>query len=228
MQAAPARKVKLVAKLHRRRLHAFALLVRLAPPRQWGASSTPPPGPSPGAGSSIIAMARSAGDSCAAPGQQRILDCEISCCARLHVMNLLRRQPFALTCGLVVCLTGLEPGEFILSAYEPGYEMYRERISYGSPISGMTIRLRQPKGVEIRVHERDGGSPVRSVHVVEMTGESAGSELELRLDENGIGMLGLSHPVRPTFLAAITPDDRPCTRILSRSSSLFSIPARGN
>jgi Protein of unknown function (DUF4242) len=86
-------------------------------------------------------------------------------------------------------LAGLEPGEFVLTAYKPGYEMHRERISYGSPITGMTIRLRRAKGVEIRVHEAGSRKPLESVHAIEMIGDRNGSYLQLRLDENGTGYI---------------------------------------
>lgn len=86
-------------------------------------------------------------------------------------------------------LAGLEPGEFVLTAYKPGYEMYRERISYGSPISDMTIRLRRASGVEVRAQEARGGKPVRSLRVSEMIGDRSGSDFHVVLDENGIGYL---------------------------------------
>jgi hypothetical protein len=40
-------------------------------------------------------------------------------------------------------LTGIEPGEIVLSAYKPGYEMFREKIVYSSPITNRTITLRR-------------------------------------------------------------------------------------
>ncbi len=86
-------------------------------------------------------------------------------------------------------LAGLEPGEFMLTAYKPGYEMFRERISYGSPIADLTIRLRQGKGVEIRAHEAGSGKPLQSVYAIEMIGDRNGSRLQLHLDENGIGYI---------------------------------------
>ena len=40
-------------------------------------------------------------------------------------------------------LTGVEPGEIVLSVYKPGYEMHREKIAYSSPITNKTITLRK-------------------------------------------------------------------------------------
>jgi hypothetical protein len=85
-------------------------------------------------------------------------------------------------------LTGLEPGDFMLTAYKPGYEMFRERISYSSP-KEMTIRLRQDGGVQIRARHAGSGKPLQSVFAIEMVGERNGSRLQLRLDQNGVGSI---------------------------------------
>jgi carboxypeptidase family protein len=50
-----------------------------------------------------------------------------------------------------LALTGIEPGEIVLIVYKAGYEMYREKISYSSPITNKTITLRKNDGVEVRV-----------------------------------------------------------------------------
>jgi hypothetical protein len=50
-----------------------------------------------------------------------------------------------------VALTGIEPGEIVLIVYKSGYEMYREKIAYSSPITNKTITLRKNGGVEVRV-----------------------------------------------------------------------------
>ncbi len=84
-------------------------------------------------------------------------------------------------------LAGLEPGDFMLTAYKPGFEMFRERISYASPVADMTIRLRQNTGVEIRVRDARSGKPVQEVIAIEVLGNRNGSKLQLHLDEDGIG-----------------------------------------
>lgn len=84
---------------------------------------------------------------------------------------------------------GLEPGDFILTAYKPGYEMVRQRISYSAPTTGLTISLRQSRGIEITVREAGSGKPLRQVEALEMIGDGNGSKLQLRLDENGIGYI---------------------------------------
>ena len=63
-------------------------------------------------------------------------------------------------------LTGLEPGEIVLSVYKPGYEMYREKISYGSPITNKTITLRKGGGIEVRVQSASR-EPVRKLVLTE-------------------------------------------------------------
>jgi hypothetical protein len=86
-------------------------------------------------------------------------------------------------------LAGLEPGEFMLTAYKPGFEMFRERISYPSPVADVTIRLRQNTGVPITVRDARSGKPLRQVIAIEMIGDRNGSRLQLHLDESGIGNL---------------------------------------
>ena len=65
---------------------------------------------------------------------------------------------------------GLEPGDFTLIAYKPGYEMFRERISYASPIPDMTIELRRDVGVELHAHDAASGKAPPHVHAYEMIG----------------------------------------------------------
>ena len=86
-------------------------------------------------------------------------------------------------------LAGLEPGDFLLTVYKPGYEMIRERIAYESPVAGMTIRLRREMGVSIRVREAGSGKPVRQTYVIEQIGERNGIRLQLRLDDEGAGYI---------------------------------------
>ncbi|MFZ2507087.1 MAG: carboxypeptidase-like regulatory domain-containing protein, partial [Steroidobacteraceae bacterium] len=86
-------------------------------------------------------------------------------------------------------LVGLEPGDFMLTAYKQGFEMFRERISYASPVADLTIRLRKNKGVEIRVRDARSGKPVQEVIAIEMFGNRNGSRLQLHLDGDGIGSI---------------------------------------
>ena len=86
-------------------------------------------------------------------------------------------------------LAGLEPGDFILMAYKPGYEMFRERISYTSPVSDMTIQLRRDVGVELHAHDAASGKAPPHVHAYEMIGARNVTWLQVHLDENGVGYL---------------------------------------
>ena len=86
-------------------------------------------------------------------------------------------------------VVGVEPGDYMLSAYKPGYEMYRERISYGAATDAMTIRLRAGRGVAIRLYEAGSGRAIRNVQVSESIGGRPVTGLRLRLDENGVGYL---------------------------------------
>ncbi|MBL8268031.1 carboxypeptidase-like regulatory domain-containing protein, partial [Steroidobacter sp.] len=42
---------------------------------------------------------------------------------------------------------GLEPGEFMLSVYKPGYELYRQPVSYSPPASAVNVPMRPARGV---------------------------------------------------------------------------------
>jgi hypothetical protein len=86
-------------------------------------------------------------------------------------------------------LTGLEPGEYLFTAYKPGYEMFRKRIAYDSPVSDMTIRLQQDPGVPIRVQAADTGKPLDEIYVVEVIGERNGVRLVVPLDAEGAGYI---------------------------------------
>ena len=86
-------------------------------------------------------------------------------------------------------MAGLERGEFVLTAYKPGYEMVRKRISYEEPISNLTIRLRPDVGVEIEAREASGGRPLHAIHAIEMIGDRNGTRLEVPLSAEGIGYL---------------------------------------
>jgi hypothetical protein len=84
-------------------------------------------------------------------------------------------------------LAGLEPGDFMLTAYKTGFEMVGERISYASPVADIMIRLRRNTGVEIRVRDARSGKPVQEVIAIEMLDNRNGSKLQVHLGEDGIG-----------------------------------------
>jgi hypothetical protein len=84
-------------------------------------------------------------------------------------------------------LIGLQPGDFVLSVYKPGYELHREPLAYGSPIPDMTIHLRPARGVEFRVRDATSGQPLDSVAAVEFVDGEPGLTLQLNLDQNGVG-----------------------------------------
>lgn len=86
-------------------------------------------------------------------------------------------------------IAGLEPGNYLLSAYKPGYEMHRERISYGSSTESMTIGLRPGRGVEVRLREAGSGRPIRNAQLGETIEGRPGSGLRLHLDENGVAYI---------------------------------------
>ncbi len=86
-------------------------------------------------------------------------------------------------------MAGLEPGEFIVTVYKPGYEMYRDRIAYASPMTDMTIRLPRGTGVQMRARDAASGKPLRQVSAYEMIGDRNGLRLQVPLDEDGVGYI---------------------------------------
>jgi len=83
--------------------------------------------------------------------------------------------------------TGIEPGEIVLMVYKPGYEMYREKIAYSSPITNRTITLRKSAGVEVRVQPatrrfRSGFTITQS-----FPGNDYVIDLWMPLDREGVG-----------------------------------------
>jgi Carboxypeptidase regulatory-like domain len=86
-------------------------------------------------------------------------------------------------------LAGFESGEFLVTAYKPGYEMVRQRITYSAPIRDLTIRLRRDAGVELSAHDAASGKALEYVYAFEVIGDHNGSQLVVRLDEDGIGHL---------------------------------------
>lgn len=86
-------------------------------------------------------------------------------------------------------MAGLEPGEFILSVHKPGYELYRERIAYASPMTDVTIRLSRGSGVQVRAHDATDGKPLQLLSATEMLGDRAGVRLQVPLDDQGAGSI---------------------------------------
>jgi len=86
-------------------------------------------------------------------------------------------------------LLGIEPGEYMLTAYKQGYAMYRERFTYTAPVADLVLPLQRDKGVEIRVRYADTGKAADTVYIVEQTGRQHGTRLHLTLDEFGVGYL---------------------------------------
>jgi hypothetical protein len=86
-------------------------------------------------------------------------------------------------------LAGLEPGDYMLTLYKPGYELYRTGLSYESPVTGMTVRLRPDAGVEIRVREAESGKALDEVYAIEVLGKRDGSRLRIDLDDKGVGFI---------------------------------------
>jgi hypothetical protein len=86
-------------------------------------------------------------------------------------------------------LAGLEPRDFVMTVYKPGYALYRERIAYAAPVLDMTIRLRRDTGVEVRAHDAATGKPLRKLVASEMRGDRPTFQVSVPLDEEGAGYI---------------------------------------
>jgi carboxypeptidase family protein len=86
-------------------------------------------------------------------------------------------------------MAGLEPRDFIMTVYKPGYALYRERIAYAAPVLDMTIRLRRDTGVEVRAHDAATGKPLRKLVASEMRGDRPTFQVSVPLDEEGAGYI---------------------------------------
>lgn len=86
-------------------------------------------------------------------------------------------------------IRGLQPGDFVLSAYKPGYELYRAPLSYSSPVKDMAISMRRAPGVEIRVREADSNRPLSNIIVLEILNGTPSFGMQLQADQNGVSYL---------------------------------------
>ena len=87
-------------------------------------------------------------------------------------------------------MTGLQPGDVLLTVYKPGYEMYRERITYATPITDKKITLRQGGGVEITSPKlRRCRIPAWFPVTEKMRGDAWDVDLWIPVDREGIGHL---------------------------------------
>jgi hypothetical protein len=102
-------------------------------------------------------------------------------------VEMQRPHPFPSIDDGTFRVSGLEPGEFTLAVYKPGYEMHRKRISFDTGSKELTIRLREETGVEVTAHE--AGRPLRQLIAAEVLGTARGALLRLQLDDDGRGRL---------------------------------------
>ena len=86
-------------------------------------------------------------------------------------------------------LSGLQPGEYVLSVYKPGYELYRAPLAYGLAISDMVVGMRPARGVELRVRDAENGKAVSQIQVLEIFNGRPGLMLNLSQDQTGVTYL---------------------------------------
>ena len=84
-------------------------------------------------------------------------------------------------------LTGIEQGEIVLIVYKAGYEMYREKIAYSSPITNKTITLRKHAGVEVRVKSGSRRFPIGFTITQTFPGNENVIDIWVPLDRERVG-----------------------------------------
>jgi hypothetical protein len=84
-------------------------------------------------------------------------------------------------------LTGIEQGEIVLIVYKAGYEMYREKISYSSPITNKTITLRKNAGVEVHVKSGSRRFPIGFTITQSFPGNEYVVDIWVPLDRERVG-----------------------------------------
>ena len=94
-------------------------------------------------------------------------------------------------------LTGIEPGEIVLTVYKAGYELYREKIAYSSPITNKTITLRKSAGVEVRVKSGSRRFPIGFTITQTFPGNDNLIDIWVPLDRERVGRV-------PSALAGTT------------------------
>jgi Carboxypeptidase regulatory-like domain len=87
-------------------------------------------------------------------------------------------------------LVGIDPGEILLTVHKPGYEMYREKIAYSSPLTNRTITLRKSTGVEVRLQFAPNGPQIERFFVTEkLPGTDYGIGLWVPVNSEGVAYL---------------------------------------
>jgi hypothetical protein len=86
-------------------------------------------------------------------------------------------------------LGGLEPGEFMLTVYKPGYALHRKRVSFDTNSQPLTIRLSKEAGIEVTAREVGSDTPLRQLIAAEVLSRGRGTLLRLQLDDDGMGHL---------------------------------------
>jgi hypothetical protein len=85
-------------------------------------------------------------------------------------------------------LLGLERGEVVLTVYKPGYELYREKFLYATPVVNKKIELRKRAGVEVRAQSIAGKKKAGGFTIVErVPNNDFGVHFWIPLDDDGVG-----------------------------------------
>lgn len=83
-------------------------------------------------------------------------------------------------------LTGIEPGEIVLTVYKAGYELHRQKMIYSAPSTNQTIALRKSDGVEVKVKPGNRGFPRGLTITQSVPGSEHAVDLWMPLERTGV------------------------------------------
>jgi hypothetical protein len=83
-------------------------------------------------------------------------------------------------------LTGIEPGEIVLTVYKPGYELHRQKMIYSAPSTNQTIALRKSDGVEVKVKPGSRPFPRGFTITQSVPGSEHAMDLWIPLERSGV------------------------------------------
>jgi hypothetical protein len=83
-------------------------------------------------------------------------------------------------------LTGIEPGEIVLTVYKPGYELHRQKMIYSAPSTNQTIALRKSDGVEVKMKPGKRPLPRGFTITQSVPGSEHAMDLWIPLERSGV------------------------------------------
>src|SRR5262249_25606475 len=84
-------------------------------------------------------------------------------------------------------VAGLNPAEYRLTAYSPGYDLLESPISLTDSATNLDLQLHRADGAAVRVRDKASRTALAQVVLVQQSGATRGSMLELV--DKGVGRI---------------------------------------